>query len=184
MGKRKAADAADAGRPQALAAQPRREPVVVAGKRLKRKEELARTLQRGLNQAFSGFVAANGQQAQSLEDACRQYIAYSDDIKASAALRRAAPPDLATRPGGAVYVVGSGDNGQLGLGEEVVECARPRVVLAFGDLRVKLVAVGGMHTLAITEDGVVWSWGVNDEGALGRVVRGFAKGGEPLFVLH
>lgn len=30
------------------------------------------------------------------------------------------------------------------------------------------VACGGMHTVALTEDHVVYSWGVNDEGALGR----------------
>ena len=30
------------------------------------------------------------------------------------------------------------------------------------------VVCGGMHTLALMEDGRVYSWGVNDEGALGR----------------
>jgi regulator of chromosome condensation len=84
---------------------------------------------------------------------------------------RSAVSDLASRRGGAVYVVGSGDNGQLGLGEELVECARPRLLPAFGDVPVVAVACGGMHTLTLTEDGVAWSWGVNDEGALGRVVR-------------
>lgn len=30
------------------------------------------------------------------------------------------------------------------------------------------LAVGGMHTLALTQAGQVYSWGCNDEGALGR----------------
>ena len=30
------------------------------------------------------------------------------------------------------------------------------------------VACGGMHTLAIVQGGLVYSWGVNDEGVLGR----------------
>lgn len=30
------------------------------------------------------------------------------------------------------------------------------------------VACGGMHTVALTEDRQLYSWGVNDEGALGR----------------
>lgn len=31
------------------------------------------------------------------------------------------------------------------------------------------VRAGGMHTVAITEDGKVFTWGCNDEGALGRI---------------
>lgn len=34
------------------------------------------------------------------------------------------------------------------------------------------VAAGGMHTAALADDGTVWSWGVNDEGALGRQTAG------------
>lgn len=29
-----------------------------------------------------------------------------------------------------------------------------------------------MHTVALADDGTVWSWGVNDEGALGRQTTG------------
>lgn len=50
------------------------------------------------------------------------------------------------------------------------------------------VAAGGMHGAAVTAGGGVWTWGVNDEGALGRQTRGEAwdKGrdaeGQPLRV--
>jgi alpha-tubulin suppressor-like RCC1 family protein len=30
------------------------------------------------------------------------------------------------------------------------------------------VACGGMHTVVLTTDGQIYTWGVNDEGALGR----------------
>ena len=32
------------------------------------------------------------------------------------------------------------------------------------------VAAGGMHTVCVTTDGKVWSFGCNDEGALGRAI--------------
>ena len=35
-------------------------------------------------------------------------------------------------------------------------------------LQVVQVAAGGMHSIALTPEGEVWTTGVNDEGALGR----------------
>ncbi|XP_037564540.2 regulator of chromosome condensation-like [Dermacentor silvarum] len=67
---------------------------------------------------------------------------------------------------GFVYTVGQGDVGQLGLGPDVMELARPALVAELKDV-VDVVA-GGMHTLCLTADGKVWSFGCNDEGALGR----------------
>ena len=172
MHKRKAADAADE-RPSQSAAPvvQRRDPIRVTAKRRERQQQQIRENQRLLNANFAEYVLANQDKAQTLEDACKEYLRHCDQIYAASAAR-AAGPDLASRRSGALYVIGSGDNGQLGLGEDLVECAKPRPVLAFGDLLVKAVACGGMHTLALTEDGGAWSWGVNDEGALGRVVRG------------
>ena len=181
MHKRKAADAADE-QPPAQAAAPstqRRDPILVTAKRRERREQQIREKQRLLNANFTDFVLANKDKAQTLEDACNEYLRHCGQIYAASAAR-AAGPDLASRRSGALYVIGSGDNGQLGLGEDLVECAKPRPVLAFGDLLVKAVACGGMHTLALTEDGGVWSWGVNDEGALGRVVRGCCSRAQPL----
>ena len=34
------------------------------------------------------------------------------------------------------------------------------------------VSCGGMHTAALDQEGRVWTWGVNDEGALGRCTEG------------
>ena len=38
--------------------------------------------------------------------------------------------------------------------------------------QVRQVATGGMHTVAVLDNGTVYSWGVNDEGALGRQTEG------------
>eukprot|EP00983_Pelagomonas_calceolata_P130768 1161713-Pelagomonas_calceolata.AAC.4 len=34
------------------------------------------------------------------------------------------------------------------------------------------VVCGGMHTVALSTTGEIWTWGVNDEGALGRKTFG------------
>ncbi len=44
--------------------------------------------------------------------------------------------------------------------------------LAVGAARVLQVACGGMHSAALGANGAVWTWGVNDEGALGRRTAG------------
>ncbi|CAN7991219.1 unnamed protein product, partial [Ixodes hexagonus] len=81
---------------------------------------------------------------------------------------------------GEVYSLGTGDVGQLGLGPDVLEKARPALVPGHKDV-VDAVA-GGMHSLLLTKTGearhlsfslfplllTVLSFGCNDEGALGR----------------
>jgi regulator of chromosome condensation len=67
-----------------------------------------------------------------------------------------------------VLVFGSGDCGQLGLGEDEVEVARPTPLSFFDDKAVCEVAAGGLHNVVRTTDGSVWTWGCNDEQALGH----------------
>ncbi|CAH0545761.1 unnamed protein product [Brassicogethes aeneus] len=71
---------------------------------------------------------------------------------------------------GVVLVTGSGDTGQLGLGPDVMEKTRPALV----NLEQEIVDIcaGGMHTVCLTKDGKVLTFGCNDEGALGRVTEG------------
>jgi regulator of chromosome condensation len=72
-----------------------------------------------------------------------------------------------------VLVFGNGDAGELGLGPAIQEAARPRLN-PFLDpdnpsaFRVVQLACGGMHTVALTEDNKIITWGVNDNCALGR----------------
>ncbi|XP_070768342.1 regulator of chromosome condensation [Enoplosus armatus] len=71
---------------------------------------------------------------------------------------------------GEVLVVGQGDVGQLGLGEDIIERKKPALV----SLPEKIVQViaGGMHTVCLSDTGHVYTFGCNDEGALGRDTTG------------
>lgn len=51
----------------------------------------------------------------------------------------------------------------------------------FLTLQVLQVACGGMHTVALTADSRIFSWGVNDEGALGRETGAQGAIGIPRF---
>lgn len=67
---------------------------------------------------------------------------------------------------GMVLSVGQGDVGQLGLGPDVLEKSRPALVDQVKDV-IDVVA-GGMHTVCLTSKGEIYTFGCNDEGALGR----------------
>jgi len=81
----------------------------------------------------------------------------------AAAAAAAAAPSF---PPGQLYVFGSNPFGQLGF-----ECEQrkfPAVIPALGDIKVATVACGAIHTLVLTEEGKLYSFGCNDDGALGR----------------
>ncbi|KAI8063479.1 regulator of chromosome condensation 1/beta-lactamase-inhibitor protein II [Gongronella butleri] len=67
-----------------------------------------------------------------------------------------------------LFVMGSNDMGQLGLGADVGETNKPKVLKGLLDKDIVDIACGGIHALALASDGTVFSWGCNDEGALGR----------------
>ncbi|RKP10605.1 regulator of chromosome condensation 1/beta-lactamase-inhibitor protein II, partial [Thamnocephalis sphaerospora] len=71
---------------------------------------------------------------------------------------------------GTPLVCGTGDAGQLGLGEDIVERKFPALVkqLIAQGIEVVDVAAGGMHTVVLDKSGNLWSWGCNDQFALGR----------------
>ncbi|KAK3236736.1 hypothetical protein CYMTET_53140 [Cymbomonas tetramitiformis] len=71
---------------------------------------------------------------------------------------------------GLLLMFGTGDMCQLGFGDEVQEKKRPSR-LSVGGAALTKIAAGGMHTLALTTDGQLWTWGVSDEGGLGRPVK-------------
>ena len=81
-----------------------------------------------------------------------------------------AAPQLPAPPSGptTIAVVGSGDCGQLGFGPDLLEAEKPKRCPFFEGKRIVSVACGGMHTAAVGVDGLVWTWGCNDDGALGR----------------
>ncbi|XP_068146893.1 regulator of chromosome condensation-like [Drosophila tropicalis] len=75
---------------------------------------------------------------------------------------------------GKVLVCGSGDVGQLGLGEDIIE--RKRLSPVESIVHAVDICAGGMHSLVLTKSGRIYSFGCNDEGALGRITT--EKGSE------
>ncbi|KAK3347165.1 putative regulator of chromosome condensation protein [Lasiosphaeria hispida] len=71
-----------------------------------------------------------------------------------------------------IFVFGEGSSGELGLGaikfegKKPIDVKRPRINHNLKG--VVQVACGGMHAAALTRDNKILTWGVNDQGALGR----------------
>ena len=75
---------------------------------------------------------------------------------------------ICTTADGYVFTWGSGDCGQLGLGEDRSNKLVPTLVA--GELQNKAavqVAAGKNHSVCVAEDGSVYSWAKNDQGQLG-----------------
>ncbi|EDW74785.1 uncharacterized protein Dwil_GK15861 [Drosophila willistoni] len=68
---------------------------------------------------------------------------------------------------GKVFVCGFGDIGQLGLGDDIIERKHLSPVESIQNL--VDISAGGMHNLVLTKSGKIYSFGCNDEGALGRI---------------
>ena len=56
---------------------------------------------------------------------------------------------------GKVFVFGTGDTGQLGLGEDMLERKRPMPLKVLDGEEIIDVVSGGMHSIAITKEGKV-----------------------------
>jgi regulator of chromosome condensation len=72
-----------------------------------------------------------------------------------------------------VFVFGTGESGELGLGVHIINGKSPDLAPRprhnhFLDAGVVQISVGGMHCAALMRDGTVFTWGVNDSKALGR----------------
>ncbi|KAJ4479292.1 regulator of chromosome condensation 1/beta-lactamase-inhibitor protein II [Lentinula aciculospora] len=92
------------------------------------------------------------------------------------------PPEK-IRPGLQLFVWGAGNFGQFGLGPDVLgEFDKPKRHTwaekqmqdgTFGAEGAGLeeIAGGGMHSLFIDEKGTIWSCGINDDAALGRITQ-------------
>jgi alpha-tubulin suppressor-like RCC1 family protein len=76
---------------------------------------------------------------------------------------------------GHLYTWGLNKHSQLGLifpDDEIAanrkHTSLPRRVFALGESKVKEVSCGGFHTIALTEDGSVYTWGYGRDGRLGH----------------
>jgi regulator of chromosome condensation len=94
-------------------------------------------------------------------------VAKKTKVAAKGPVINAAPTQLLD-----VFVFGEGSSGELGLGtsKKAIDVKRPRLNpnLAASSVGVVQIVAGGMHVVALTHDNKILTWGVNDQGALGR----------------
>mmetsp|Transcript_5213 Transcript_5213/g.8839 ORF Transcript_5213/g.8839 Transcript_5213/m.8839 type:complete len:118 (-) Transcript_5213:365-718(-) len=76
--------------------------------------------------------------------------------------------------GGGVYVWGNGSLGQLGLGRRVTGRRVPVLLpsLSHDGLRIIDIAAGNNHSVAVSDQGEVWTWGHGEYGQHGGQVSG------------
>ncbi len=78
---------------------------------------------------------------------------------------------LALSTDGSIYSWGSGESGCLGLGQEVKKADKPKIILnSSNNIRlnnVVQIAVGGFHSMGLTDEGVIYAWGEAENGRLG-----------------
>ncbi|CEG47261.1 FOG: RCC1 domain [Plasmopara halstedii] len=134
---------------------------IVTVKPTSRAQEAARQLA-ALNRAFVANLKAQWthNKRESWEQNMKEYLNYAREIDAKFGARY-----------GQILTFGSGDCGQLGHGVEMDDdlmAKVPRVVHSLAKLKVARVACGGLHSAAITASGEVYTWGCDDDGALGR----------------
>lgn len=74
---------------------------------------------------------------------------------------------LAVCQKGRVFAWGAGSDGQLGIGEFKEINFMPMKIKALADIKIIQVSCGHYHSLALSEDSQVFSWGNNSQGQLG-----------------
>ncbi|KAM0679501.1 hypothetical protein GINT2_000078 [Glugoides intestinalis] len=67
-----------------------------------------------------------------------------------------------------LFVFGSNLMGQLGLSDNITTTNKPIEHEFFKNKKIVRIAAGKLHALALCENNELYSWGVNDDGALGR----------------
>lgn len=83
-------------------------------------------------------------------------------------------------PCGVVLSLGTGEFGQLGLGEVTTTRKKPALVKsALEGKNIKKIIAGGVHTVCLTDDYQVYTFGCNDEGSLGRLISDDSEEFEP-----
>ncbi|XP_056424428.1 probable E3 ubiquitin-protein ligase HERC6 isoform X2 [Hyla sarda] len=68
---------------------------------------------------------------------------------------------------GNIFAWGEGSQGQLGSGKFLQQSPIPRKIAGLSDIRIIQISCGHFHTISLSADGSVFSWGKNDFGQLG-----------------
>lgn len=81
----------------------------------------------------------------------------------------------------AVATFGCGDCGRLGLGKPMINMEIPTFVAALCGVQASSICAGAAHTAVVADDGIVFTFGLNDMGQLGHS-KGNPEVSEPLEV--
>lgn len=133
--------------------------------------------------AAAGTSADAGAEAAAAPPAKRRRAAAARPAAAAAAPSLFSPK---TQPALDLFLFGTNSFGALGLGDPEAaddpdtrsQIPRPKLPAVEG-VKFVQVACGGMHTVALSSEGDVYTWGVNDEGGLGRKTSGTCWEKEP-----
>lgn len=88
-------------------------------------------------------------------------------------IRKETRPDCCLADDGlAVFTWGRGEDGQLGLGD-TSDQDEPTYVDALRGVGIRQIACGSGHTVVLTTDGEVFTWGRGDDGRLGHGDNGW-----------
>ncbi|GMH67805.1 hypothetical protein TL16_g04773 [Triparma laevis f. inornata] len=114
----------------------------------------------GLNNTFVQYCSSNSNSSDFVE-AAKDYLSYARDLRAT------------YRDSGltSILTFGSGDCGQLAHGideDDEMIVSKPRKVMTLAHSSVRTVSAGGLHNVACTNSGDVYTWGCNDDGSVGR----------------
>ena len=119
-----------------------------------------------MDESESGRFESNQQHFRLFWMACEQIRAISEVER------------LYHFPAGIVVSMGQDDCAQLGINTDLTDDEEgkepsysPTVVPQLLNYPIIQVAAGGLHSAALTDDGYVYTWGCNDDGALGRITQ-------------
>eukprot|EP00586_Coscinodiscus_wailesii_P012317 CAMPEP_0172506562 /NCGR_PEP_ID=MMETSP1066-20121228/196112_1 /TAXON_ID=671091 /ORGANISM="Coscinodiscus wailesii, Strain CCMP2513" /LENGTH=476 /DNA_ID=CAMNT_0013283641 /DNA_START=110 /DNA_END=1540 /DNA_ORIENTATION=- len=92
-----------------------------------------------------------------IEELCARYVHIARDMR-----------ETYQRRAGNLLTCGSGDCGQFGMGEDLLNAKSPIVIDSVPD-KVTLVAGGGLHNVVLTQSGNIFTWGCSDDGGVGVI---------------
>lgn len=95
----------------------------------------------------------------------QEYIETTSTFKTEPMVAGGGEHTVALQNNGTVWTWGQNAFGQLGLGSPILRTATPVQVQNLSE--VTAVAAGASHTVAVRNDGTVWTWGNNNTGQLG-----------------
>ncbi|KAJ3490337.1 hypothetical protein NLG97_g5798 [Lecanicillium saksenae] len=77
---------------------------------------------------------------------------------------------LTTDPVSNLFIAGLGRGGRLGLGDENTKFKFVPVQGPLADKKIRQIALGQNHTMAVAGNGELWTWGLNSDSQLGYVL--------------